>query len=143
MYEVKRLSGKYGVEDLIAANSRIPYKDVLGVLSRSHLQLLRIVKPMISTKLFEGIALNIPFLATIPSGEAEEIIREYSPSSFIVTTRSPEDVACAISDAMSKYKDSLIEDNRVQEFLQRFSRESLTIKLMGIIENNILHSALK
>jgi glycosyltransferase involved in cell wall biosynthesis len=134
-YEVKRLCEKYGISDLVAVSKRIPYEDVLTALSRSHLQLLRILKPMISTKLFEGIPVNVPFLATIPSGEAEDIIRKYSPSSYIISGQSYKDVAGAITDAMSKYSSGQIEDNNVQGFLQEFSRENLTLKLMNIIDD--------
>ena len=135
--EIERIAEKCDVADLVFASARIPYKDVLNVLSKSHLQLLRIVKPMISTKLFEGIPLNIPFLATIPTGEVAEIIENYSPSSYIVNEESPEKVADAILDAMSRYKRNEIQDNRVQEFLDSFSRENLTLKLMNIIEEKL------
>lgn len=135
--EIERIAKKYDVNDLVFASARIPYKDVLNILSKSHLQLLRIVKPMISTKLFEGIPLNVPFLATIPTGEVAEIIEKYSPSSYIVNEESSEKVADAILDAMSRYKGNEIQDNRVQEFLDSFSRENLTLKMINIIEQKL------
>jgi glycosyltransferase involved in cell wall biosynthesis len=136
--EILEIGRKCGVVKYVSAKSRIPYADALQVLSRSHLQLLRIWKPMISTKLFEGIPLNIPFLATIPTGEVEAIIKEFSPSSFIVTTNSARDVANAISNAISMYEKHEIAENHVEEYLESFSRENLTLKLMGIIEENVL-----
>ena len=135
--EIEGIAANYKIDDLVQASSRIPYKAVLEVISKSHLQLLRIVWPMISTKLFEGIPMNIPFLATIPHGEVEEIIREYSPSSYVVSEESSEKVAEAILDAMRKYQGNEIHDNRVQEFIKRFSRENLTLKLMEIIERRL------
>jgi len=136
---IERIATDYGIDDLVIANSRIPYSYVLHIISESHLQLIRIVKPMISTKLFEGIPLNIPFLAIIPQGEVEEIIKAYSPSSYVITEESEEKVADAILDAILKYKNNEIMDNHVQEFLKRFSRENLTLKLMKIIEQNLNH----
>jgi hypothetical protein len=121
----------------VSANARVPYKNVLAALRSSHLQLLRIIKPMISTKLFEGIPLNLPFLATIPTGEVEEIIKKYSPSSYIITEESAEKVANAILDAMVKYEQYEIMDNHVSEFLKNFSRENLTQKLMRLIEERL------
>ncbi|MDH3709964.1 MAG: glycosyltransferase [Cyclobacteriaceae bacterium] len=138
--EILEIARKCGAVKYVSANKRIPYADALQVLSRSHLQLLRIVKPMISTKLFEGIPLNIPFLATIPTGEVEEIIKTYSPSSLIVTTDSARDVANAISRAISMYEMREVEDNHIEKFFENFSRENLTLKLMGIIEKNVLVS---
>jgi len=131
---IEQCATDYGVQDLVVAKSRISHQEMLTVISRSHLELVRVVKPMISTKIFEGLALNIPLLATIPSGEVEEIIRRYSPSSYITSKGSPEEVAAAILDAMQKYKDNKIQDNNVDEFMKRFSRENLTLKLMDIIE---------
>ena len=133
-HQIKQLARKYDIEDLVNANGRIPYTDVLEALRKSHLQLLRIVKPMISTKLFEGIPMNVPFLATIPQGEVEKIIKTYSPSSYLVTEDSAPKIADAILDAISKYNNNEIKPNRVSEFLERFSREKLTLKLKAEIE---------
>ncbi len=135
--EIESIAREHGIEDLVIASNRVPYREVLNVLAKSHLQLLRIVKPMISTKLFEGIPLNIPFLATIPPGEVEGLIKKYSPSSFIVTNESPEMVAEAILDAVASYKNNQIQDNKVEDFLNNFSRENLTLKLINIMEHNL------
>ena len=116
--KIQQLSRKYDVEDLVKVSKRIPYEELLNTLKRSHLQLLRIVKPAISTKLFEGITLNIPFLATIPTGEVQNIIKNYSPSSYIINDESHEKVAEAILDAREKYKNKEIRDNHVSEFLK-------------------------
>ncbi len=132
--EIVKSSLKYELEDLVGASPRVKYVDMLSILTRSHMELLRIIKPMISTKLFEGIALNIPFLATIPSGEVEAIIRKYSPSSYIITDDSPEHIAESISDCMKLYAMDRIQDNRVSEFLNEFSREKLALKAMSIFE---------
>ena len=99
---IQQTAGRHDVGDLVVARSRVPYKDVLHTVSRSHLMLLRIVKLMISTKLFEGIPLNVPFLATIPHGESEDLIRRYSPGSYVITEDGSHlDVEEAIRDAMA------------------------------------------
>ncbi|HPQ27795.1 MAG TPA: glycosyltransferase [Desulfobacteraceae bacterium] len=131
---IENIATDYGIHDLLVANSRISHQEMLSVLSRSHLQLIRIVKPALGSKLLEGLALNVPLLATIPCGEVEEIIRKYSPGSYVVSHASPEQVAGAIRDAMNKYKDNKIQDNRVDEFMKEFSRENLTRVFMDIIE---------
>lgn len=135
--EIKKLSNTYAISDVVSAAPRIPYREILSAILQSHLLLLRIVKRFISTKLFEGIALNVPFLATIPNGEAEELIRMYSPGSYIVTEERPELVAQAIRDGIAAYAHHEVPDNHVQEFLNDFSRESLTRKLAGHIEEHL------
>ena len=141
--EIKRLSRKYAIEDLVDSRERIPYNDLLINLKRSHLQLLRIVKPAISTKLYEGITLNVPFLATIPSGEVQEIINRYSPNSYIISDESIDKVYDAILDAKKKYASNKIVKNNVTEFLDHFSRENLTKKFLKIVDKNETSKYLK
>lgn len=128
------LAIQYGVADLVDAKQPVVHTEMLRILKKSHLQLLRIMKPMISTKLFEGIALNVPFLATIPQGEVAEIILAFSPSSYIVPENSPELIVAAIDKAMIAYQDGKVQDNHVPKFLQQYSRESMTAKLVEEIE---------
>lgn len=137
--EITDIVRKYSIEDIVIYKPRIPYQDVLEIISRSHLQLLRIVKLMISTKFFEGISLNIPFLATIPSGEVERLVRKYSPSSSIITDESVDKVANAIQDSIVKYRNGQIKDNLIDEFLDTFSRENQAVRLMAIIRKHLIH----
>jgi glycosyltransferase involved in cell wall biosynthesis len=141
--KIKQLSRKYGVEDLVKVSKRIPHDDLLKTLKKSHLQLLRIVKPAISTKLFEGTVLNIPFLATIPTGEVQDIIKKYSPSSYIINDDSHEKLAEAIQDAWEKYKNKKIRDNHISKFLINFSREKLTEKMVRIVDSHLFGTSLK
>ncbi len=141
---VQKMAMEYNVQDLVVTKQLVPYEENLLVLARSHLQLLRIIKPMISTKLFEGLALNTLFLATIPSGEVEHIIRRFSSASYIVKldcdskpTETISQIGEAILDAMEKYKSDKITNNLVEEFLDEFSRENLTLKLIRVISENL------
>lgn len=134
IYEIAK---SYLVEDLFVCRDRKTYSDILKEIKKSHLQLLRISKPMISTKLFEGVALNTPFLATIPAGEVEQIIYKYSPSSRILTEPDPEKVAKAILDTHTKYQNGRILDNKIDDFRKVYSRENLSLMLMKIISENI------
>lgn len=123
------------VADLVLVKPLIPHADALREIKRSHLQLLRITRPMISTKLFEGISLNIPFLATIPDGEAASIIRKFSPSSFVLSDNNAEQVSAAIESAMSK--ETVFKDNSVGEFLETLSRENQSNILANMLEVTI------
>jgi len=135
--KIKAITRQYDIDDIVHAQPQIPYKEALREISKSHLFLLRIVQPMISTKLFEGLALNTPFLATIPSGEVEEIIRRYSASSYIIHEATSPQIMAAIEDALKQYSDNSIVDNRVDEFLNDFSRESLTKKMIVIADERL------
>jgi hypothetical protein len=133
---IEQTAAAYGVEDLVAARGRVPYAQALENVSRSHLMLLRIVKVMISTKLFEGIPLAVPFLAVIPHGEVEDLIRRYSPGSYVITEEGSHlDVAAALEDAMARYRLGTMRANDVDGFLARFTREQLTLDVMRLVED--------
>lgn len=137
--EIEKIAAAHDVGDIVVCGSRRPYSEIVGILKRSHLQLLRIVKPMISTKLYEGISLDVPFLATIPKGEVEDIITRYSPSSYIVNEGASEKIADSILDAICKYSHNEIRPNKVVSFLEDFSRDSLSRKMMEAITKTTGH----
>lgn len=130
---IAALAREHGVENLVTANGPAPHQVVLEAVSRAHLQLLRIVQPMISTKLFEGLAMDLPFLATIPEGEVAELVRRFSPGSYLVTESSAEAIAAAIADARQTYAAGRVPENHTREFLQQFSRQSLALKMMQLL----------
>lgn len=135
--QILALAGNYGIADLVHVHPRVSRKEVLRIVTRSHLQLLRIPQPMIATKLFEAIALGIPQLAPIPEGEAARILRRYSPGSPIVTDPDPAKVAEALERTISAYRRGEVPPNDVTGFLTHYSRESLTLKLMEIMERTL------
>lgn len=137
LYEIGK---RHAVEDLLICNERRPYIEVLQNLKKAHMQLLRIAKPMISTKLFEGIALDVPFLATIPGGEVEKIVNTYSPASYVITDHSPKKIAEAILDCRTRYRNGEIIPNNIEEFKKNFSREKLSLMLLNIIKDNLIEN---
>ena len=140
--KICQIGRDHAVDELLVCHERKPYPEVLRNLKKAHLQLLRISKPMISTKLFEGIALNIPFLATIPSGEVEAIVNTYSPASYVVTEGSSEKVAEAILDSRNRYESGSVAANKIDDFEQHYSREKLSLRLMKIINEKLFDRTL-
>lgn len=137
--EIIRYANDFSITDLISANGRVPYNQVLEEIQSSHLQLIRIVPPMISTKVFEGIPLNVPFLATIQSTEVENIINQFSPSSSVIVNNVAREVADAILCTRDSYKQNIIENNKSEDFLKKYSRESQTEVLISLIEKELIN----
>lgn len=135
--KIERISRDFAVKDLVKTFTRVSYSHMLAILAKSHLQLLRLSKVGLATKLFDGLSTNLPFIATQPHAEARAIIRKYSPASYIIDQDSPEYICNAIADAIAKYKNNQVFQNRTEDFLRDFSRENLTLKLMRIIENSL------
>ncbi len=129
---------EYGIEDLVNTGGMIPYQKMLNLLTGADLQLLRIVEANMGTKIFDGLALNVPLLATIPEGEPSDIVRKYSPESYLVGTQDTEKVAAAILDAMDKRVDRQKKPFQPNaDFLNDFSREATARQLMKIIDKNL------
>lgn len=125
---------QYNIEDLVHVRSRVPSKDLLLEMMKSHMQLLRITQPMITTKLFEGISLNLPFLATIPEGEVAGIVKYYSPHSYIITDNNSMNVKNCLLDAIKKYENKTITNNIVEDFLNIYSREHQSEKYIELMD---------
>ncbi|MDD5722592.1 MAG: glycosyltransferase [Syntrophales bacterium] len=138
---IEQLAHRYGVCDVVHVSGRISRKSVIEAIEKSHFSLLRIVSPMISTKLFEGISLNTPFIATIPHGEAEAIIRKYSPGSYVITEATGEAVAASITEGMERYRKGDTPRNDLNGFSDHFSRERGAQRMMKIIDNVIGRAA--
>jgi glycosyltransferase involved in cell wall biosynthesis len=138
---VAALAKEYGVEELVSLHGRIPYPEVLKVIRGSHYQLIKLKKYMMSTKLYEGIPLNVPYLATIRCDEAEEIIVKYSPSSVIVSGEAYEEIAAGLETAMARVREGKVRDNLVGEFLRDFSRERQTERFADLLNSKFQPAA--
>lgn len=135
---IKKLSESYTITDIIEVHNRVSYEEILSIIAKSHLYLIRVMKMALPTKLFEGISLNVPILALIPKGnEAETILNRFSPSSYVITDNSVEKISNAIIDAMEKYHNNQVIDNHVDMFLDEFSRKAQTQKLVKIIDEKL------
>lgn len=134
---IREYGKQYGIEKFIKTKNWLPQKTVYRLIQKSHLQLLRIVKPMISTKLFEGMLFNTPFLATFPEGEAADLVREFSTESLIITKPSKEEVYKSLKSIIIK-PSFIIHKNSKLRFLNNYSRKAMAVKLKQILENSFV-----
>lgn len=131
---LRRIEKKYDLQDVIVTPGRVSRQESMKNISRSSMLLLRIVPPMISTKLYEGLAVGIPILATIAEGEVADLIRRYSKNSYIITSNSVDDIASAIKHAYDRWERGELEKSRNEEFLQNFHKRALTKQFAQILE---------
>lgn len=88
---------------------------------------------MISTKLYEALAVGIPILAIINKGEVANLTRKYSKNSYVITSDNVDDVANAIKDAYHKWDKGILEKSTTEEFLQNFNKKALTKQFVQIL----------
>lgn len=124
---------RFGISQLVHTTGIVQREKAQLLLKRSALMLLRIVPPMISTKLFEALRDGIPMLAIIDPGEVEKLINTFSPKSYVVTTAQVKDVMAAIVTAYQDWIDGKLNHSANDEYLTNFSKTALTKKLVNIL----------
>ena len=139
---LEKVGHKYNITDIIVAPGQVSREESLQAISKASLLLLRIIPPCISTKLYEGLVVGTPFLATIDKGEVEELIREYSPHSYIITSDNVDDIVNAIIDAYHKWEKGELRKIVSQEYLESFNKKELTKELAKILEEIYLVNTL-
>ncbi|MFZ7127487.1 MAG: glycosyltransferase [Desulfobacterales bacterium] len=125
---------RHQVSHLIRTAGQVSREEAQSILARSALMLLRIVPPMISTKLFEGLRDGVPMLAIIEEGEVAELIRVYSPRSYVVTSHRAGDAADAICEAYRRWEKGELTPQIHTEYRNRFNKKSLTAAFREVLE---------
>lgn len=131
---LERIAKKYDLQDIIVTPGSVTREESMKNISRSSMILLRIIPPMISTKLYEGLVVGIPILATINEGEVADLIRRYSKNSYVITSNNVDDIANAIKEAYHKWEKGGLEKSTNEEFLQNFNKQALTKEFAQILE---------
>jgi glycosyltransferase involved in cell wall biosynthesis len=117
---------QYGIGHLVQTTGQVTRDEAQSILMRSALMLLRIVPPMISTKLFEGLRDGVPMLAVIEKGEVADIIQAFSPSSFVVTDNSVQAIEKSFLEAYRLWTAGELKRHQNSDYLDRFNKLALT-----------------
>lgn len=128
---------RFGIKHLFQTTGHVSRGEAQAILKNSAIMLLRIVPPMISTKLFEALRDGIPMLAIIEKGEVETLIKSYSPQSFLVTTGKSHDVVDAILGAYHNWKNGKGGFRQNNEYIASFSKAALTSQFANILDHTI------
>lgn len=124
---------RFGISSILQTTGVVPREKAQHLLKRSALMLLRIVPPMISTKLFEALRDGIPMLAIIDHGEVEHLVNTFSPKSHVVTTSEVKDIITAIVQAYQDWMDGRLTHSADDKYLTNFSKPALTKELTNIL----------
>jgi glycosyltransferase involved in cell wall biosynthesis len=124
---------RFGVGHLVQTTGQVHREEAQSILRRSALMLLRIVPPMISTKLFEGLRDGVPMLSIIEKGEVEDLVRSYSPHSFLITSGRVEDVVDAIAEAYGQWKRGALHPVPSTKYIEQFNKRTATERLNKVL----------
>ncbi len=134
---VSKMIDKYRLHPIADCTGYLGRKEAIDLMRRASVILLRNVKPHLSTKLFEGLASGLPFLAMTGEGEARDLIRRYSPSSIIVDGSSAKEIENAIRTMHSQWREGKLRCEVDRRFKTDFSKYKLTEHLANILDNCI------
>jgi glycosyltransferase involved in cell wall biosynthesis len=127
---------KYDLHGMITVTGYVSRQESIEYIYRSSMMLLRIVPRMISTKLFEGLAAGIPFLALVTEGEVASLIRSYSVAPYyIVQPNDIEAIAGAIRGAYDKWQTGAFNREINQQYYKEFNKRGLTEKFSRILND--------
>jgi glycosyltransferase involved in cell wall biosynthesis len=132
---VSKMIRKYDLSGIIDCPGYLGRKEAISLMTKASVILLRNVRPHLSTKLFEGLASGIPFIALTGEGEAANLIRKYSPSSSIVGTSDTKEIEGAIRTMYTKWTEGKLSYEVNNEFKNTFSKYKLTEKVANVLDN--------
>ena len=121
-----RVVTRLRLDDVFQSTGQIPRDEAARHLRRVSVLLVRIVRPCLSTKLFEGLAAGVPILATIEPGEAETLVRRYSRRFYIVRPSDAEGVQAALLDAYHRWETGEVQQRADDGYLRTFNKGALT-----------------
>lgn len=119
-----------GLSGIVKHMGRIPHKEAIDYLKKSHLLLLIVeTEGIITSKIFEYIAVGKPILALIKEGEIRNLIKKYSQNSYLLFTPDNDEIIMAIEDCYKSYSMHRWEPNK--SFAALYNRENQTKQLAG------------
>jgi len=131
---VSKMIEKYGLQQITDSPGYVGRKEAIDLMGRASVILLRNVKPHLTTKLFEGLASGVPFLALTGEGEAANLIRQYSKSSIILEGSNPGEIENGIRTLYGQWVEGKLSYQVNHEFENSFSKYKLTEKLATILD---------
>jgi len=131
---ISKMMKKYNLSGLVHCVGYLGRKDAIEVMKSASVILVRNIKPYLSTKLFEGLASGIPILGLTGHGEAESLIRQYSPSSIIAEDSNAIDIEEAIKNMYTKWTEKKLVYEVSSAFKENFSKHRLTAKFAKLLD---------
>ena len=121
-----RMRDKYQLKDIIETHGSVSRKLSIEKLYNASVIYLRIVKDMISTKLYEGLATGKPLLAAISNEEVRNIIEKYSYNSIVCKENDENGVSEAINILFKEWKSGKLTRKTNPEYFQKFDKRNIT-----------------
>jgi glycosyltransferase involved in cell wall biosynthesis len=104
----------------------------------------------VTTKVYEYLAAGRPILAIVSPGELEQLVRDHSRTSYVITSCDVREIEDSIVDAYEKWTKNEVPRNDVNQhyLLSQYDRKKLTEDLARVFDlalgqqtdqNSIIH----
>lgn len=129
-----QLTKKFSIQDNVVKVGHVSQEKALEIITESSLFLLRIVPTMIAAKLFDGLSVGIPILATTKKGEAEELIKKYSSTFYIVDPLDVDGIVHSITKSYHLWIKGELKTKKNSVYLKHFNKKAITSQFVNILE---------
>jgi glycosyltransferase involved in cell wall biosynthesis len=130
---IRRTAEKFELCDIVESLEQVSREESIEVLFKSPVIYIRILRDMISTKLFEGLATGRPLLAATSNEEVKEMIKRYSPHSALTEPHDAGALAEAILNLYSQWNTNRLDGRPNQEYMRKFDKSSLTKEFADVL----------
>lgn len=136
--DLSRLIRILGLDQFAFHLGYLSHRRALEFIFRSHMLLLVEPRPALTSKVFEYLATGKPILALVSKGELENLVKDYSDVSYVLTSDNFYNVAEAIYDCYDKWANNKYQTTsteKVQAFIKGYNGQAMTKKLCAILDS--------
>ena len=123
-----------GLSGIVSNLERLPHSEAIPYLKRAHVLLIVVeTEGIMTSKIFEYLAVGKPVFALIKPGELMELIQEFSPASIIVTSYDLDEIVKGIERCIAWKADGSERDGSHERFRNEYNRRALTKQLTKVL----------
>lgn len=143
--KTKRKIHHYELEKIVCETGYLNNKELIELISKTSLLLFHngfkenneLKTEVIKSKLFDYLSSGIPILAFVPKGEHTDLIKKYSPQSYIIHSDFKNNLQRCLKNAFREWKENNIQICKSAEFQKDFDGKTLTEQLSRIFDKVI------
>jgi len=123
-----------GLSGIVSNLERLPHSEAIPYLKRAHVLLIVVeTEGIMTSKIFEYLAVGKPVFALIKPGELMELIQEFSPASIIVTSYDLDEIVKGIERCIAWKADDSERHGSPERFRNEYNRRALTKQLTKVL----------
>jgi len=139
--ENEKLVKQLKLEGVVSVKGYVSHSESIRLLQESDVLFFPLPSPsngersyIHAGKLFEYLAVRKPILATIPEGDAQDVIQR-ARAGWCLDPRNVDAIKSLLEDLIARKKAGDIRSTLDEQYIQRFERRELTRQLAALIDS--------